>query len=48
MLQFLFSFFVCSFSFPALKKKKKNQPNGSMALGEEGEPSVHLIQQEAN
>lgn len=49
MLRFLSSFFVCCFSLPALKKKKKkNPPNGSMALGEEGELSVHFIQEEAN
>lgn len=47
MLRFLSSFFVCCFSFPAFKKKK-NPPNGSMALGEEGELSVHFIQEEAN
>lgn len=48
MLRFLSSFFVCCFSFPAFKKKKKIPPNGSMALGEEGELSVHFIQEEAN
>lgn len=44
-----FLLFLCVvFPFLHLKKKKKIPPNGSMALGEEGELSVHFIQEEAN